>query len=160
MVVKIPLDSVPRQFGAAHRSLFQGVREGDEVAEAYGAVAVEVEFGIVGAEPLCELDEVLEVQCAVAVEVHRGRTGRAREDGQGLGASWEDEVESAISSDDSLAETEREALIRARMGQGRFRRDLMGIEKSCRVTGVAEVRHLVASHTKPWRDCSNQERFN
>ncbi len=74
--------------------------------------------------------------------------------------AWEDKVESAISADDNLAETEREALVRARLGQGRFRRELLGIEKSCRVTGVNEPRHLVASHTKPWRDCSNEERLD
>ena len=35
------------------------------------------------------------------------------------------------------------------------------IEKRCRVTRVDQLVHLVASHSKPWRDCSsNEERLD
>jgi len=30
-------------------------------------------------------------------------------------------------------------------------------EEHCRVTGVAEPRHLKASHIKPWRDATDAE---
>ena len=36
----------------------------------------------------------------------------------------------------------------------------MQIEASCRITGVDNLSHLVASHCKPWRDSSNEERLN
>jgi len=36
----------------------------------------------------------------------------------------------------------------------------MGIERRCRITGVENPIHLVASHCKPWRDSTNEERLN
>ena len=36
----------------------------------------------------------------------------------------------------------------------------MQLEKRCRITGVERAMHLVASHCKPWRDSSNEERLN
>jgi putative restriction endonuclease len=36
----------------------------------------------------------------------------------------------------------------------------MRIETSCRITGVDNPSHLLASHCKPWRDFSNEERLN
>ena len=59
-----------------------------------------------------------------------------------------------------LQETEREALVKARVGQGQFRNALLKIERACRVTRVNQERHLIASHTKPWRDCTHEERLD
>jgi hypothetical protein len=75
-------------------------------------------------------------------------------------AEWEDRVEDGITKDITIPETEKLALVSSRRGQGRYRKDLMMIESSCRVTRVNRARHLVASHTKPWRDCSNEERLD
>jgi hypothetical protein len=36
----------------------------------------------------------------------------------------------------------------------------MQIEDRCRIAGVSNPIHLVASHRKPWRDSSNEERTN
>ena len=36
----------------------------------------------------------------------------------------------------------------------------MQIELRCRITGVDNPIHLVASHCKPWRDSTNEERLN
>jgi hypothetical protein len=36
----------------------------------------------------------------------------------------------------------------------------MAIERRCRITGVENPVHLVASHCKPWRDSSNEERLD
>lgn len=36
----------------------------------------------------------------------------------------------------------------------------MKIERRCRITGVDNPIHLVASHCKPWRDSTNEERLN
>jgi hypothetical protein len=35
----------------------------------------------------------------------------------------------------------------------------IGIERRCRITGVDNPIHLVASHCKPWRDSTNEERL-
>jgi putative restriction endonuclease len=73
---------------------------------------------------------------------------------------WEHHIESEIESDYHLLETEREALIVARRGQGLFKQRVMKVENRCRITGVTNPTHLRASHCKPWRDSSNEERIN
>lgn len=57
-------------------------------------------------------------------------------------------------------ERQRLAIIRARNGQGLFKERVCEIEVRCRITGVENLAHLVASHCKPWRDSSNEERLN
>jgi putative restriction endonuclease len=37
---------------------------------------------------------------------------------------------------------------------------VQGVERACRATKVERPGHLVASHTKPWRDSTNEERLN
>lgn len=56
--------------------------------------------------------------------------------------------------------TERDALAKARLGQGLFRNEVARLEPACRVTGLARQEFLVASHIKPWRDCDNAERLS
>ena len=73
---------------------------------------------------------------------------------------WERRVEAKILDDRSLRDTEREALVQARRGQGVFRTNVQTIERACRVTKVEQREHLIASHVKPWRDSSNDERLN
>ncbi len=74
---------------------------------------------------------------------------------------WEDHIVVEIQKDEELSETERTAVIQARRGQGQFRNSVLRIEKKCRITGVNRAEHLVASHCKPWRDCSEpQERLD
>lgn len=59
-----------------------------------------------------------------------------------------------------LGPTFKEQIIRARRGQGVFRSNVLLREEYCRVTKVAEPRHLVASHIKPWRNGSDSERLD
>ncbi len=73
---------------------------------------------------------------------------------------WERKLEEQIKTDDSVTDTEREALVRARRGQGLFKQRVIEIEVRCRITGVEKLSHLIASHCKPWRDSSNEERLN
>ena len=70
-----------------------------------------------------------------------------------------DEIEDHIQEDilKALKETEAETSIRARKGQGTFRRNVELVETCCRVTGLKDKRLLIASHIKPWRVC---ETFN
>lgn len=73
---------------------------------------------------------------------------------------WEHRLEARITSYTYIPETERDAIIRARRGQGLFKQRVMEIEMKCRITGVENPVHLVASRCKPWRDSSNEERLN
>lgn len=71
-----------------------------------------------------------------------------------------DELAQEIQKDNTLSQTEREQLVRSRVGQGAFRLNVMAVEKACRLTGVIDGRFLIASHIKPWRDCKNAERLD
>jgi hypothetical protein len=73
---------------------------------------------------------------------------------------WEHHLEQTIENAQEIPETERQSLIVARRGQGLFKERVMRIERLCRVTRVERPEHLRASHCKPWRDSSNEERLN
>lgn len=71
------------------------------------------------------------------------------------------EIDLARPSFVSLPETEREAIVSARLGQGLFRKRLLSAWKGrCAVTGVTIEELLRASHIKPWRVSDNSERLD
>ncbi|MBN1349057.1 HNH endonuclease [candidate division KSB1 bacterium] len=61
---------------------------------------------------------------------------------------------------EDLSETEREAIVQSRIGQGKFRADLISYWNGCAVTGCQRIELLRASHIKPWRDSTNEERLD
>lgn len=73
---------------------------------------------------------------------------------------WEHRVEKQISTDTTISETERDALIRSRRGQGIFRTRVRQVERECRITKVRRAEHLIASHIQPWRRSSNEQRLD
>ncbi len=77
---------------------------------------------------------------------------------QGI-VEWEEHECTQIAQDQELPETEKDALIKSRRGQGLFRQKVGRLERFCRVTRVDRPEHLVASHIKPWRESDNRERL-
>lgn len=73
---------------------------------------------------------------------------------------WEDYLQQKLRDDTKLQETEREALVMSRRGQGKFKQNVSRLERRCRITLVDRPEHLRASHIKPWRDSNNQERLD
>jgi HNH endonuclease len=73
---------------------------------------------------------------------------------------WEEHIYQDIRTDTKLEVTEKEALVMSRRGQGQFKQNVSSFERRCRVTQVDRPEHLRASHIKPWRDSSNQERLD
>jgi hypothetical protein len=71
---------------------------------------------------------------------------------------WELVEERKIESSE-LPQTERAALLKSRVGQGRFKMNVSRFETRCRVTQVSNPVHLIASHIKPWRESNNEERL-
>ena len=59
-----------------------------------------------------------------------------------------------------IESTEREAIVRARVGQGVYRQALLKHWQGCAVSGVALASMLRASHIKPWRDATHLERLD
>ncbi len=72
---------------------------------------------------------------------------------------WED-VEQRRIANAAIPETTRQALIRARIGQGLFKERVSQVDHACRITFVNNPVHLIGSHIKPWRECSNEERLH
>ena len=71
------------------------------------------------------------------------------------------EIASSIPGYTTLQETERNAIIKSRIGQGLFRRELLKkYNGCCIITGIYEKKLLVASHIKPWAACTNEERLS
>lgn len=60
----------------------------------------------------------------------------------------------------NISETERQAIVKARIGQGQFRDKLLFKYKKCIITGISIPQVLVASHIKPWAACDNKERLD
>ncbi|MDG4850855.1 HNH endonuclease [Peribacillus frigoritolerans] len=62
--------------------------------------------------------------------------------------------------DDEITETEKERIIKSRIGQSAFKKALLAVEKKCRLCGVSDERFLVASHIKPWSQSNHKERLD
>jgi hypothetical protein len=55
---------------------------------------------------------------------------------------------------------ERFQLQKSRSGQGIFKHNVRLYEDRCRVTGVSNIRHLRASHIKPWSRSTDNEKID
>ncbi len=79
----------------------------------------------------------------------------------GIGlVEWEEHELARLRADILVPDTVRQAVVQARRGQGLFKERVMQIERACRITGVTREEHLRASHCKPWRDATNEERLD
>ena len=81
--------------------------------------------------------------------------------GSGLDATAVDLL--ALNERTDIPVTMREALVQARVGQGRFRSDVAGLwgkGEVCALTGIDVPELLIASHIKPWRDSNDDERLD
>jgi hypothetical protein len=58
-----------------------------------------------------------------------------------------------------LTSTQRESLVKARLGQGKFRTEMLALwDGACAVTGLTMQPVLIASHAKPWAVSDDQQR--
>ncbi len=71
----------------------------------------------------------------------------------------EREVEKEI-EEKVLPAQEKEQLVKARIGQGTYRRKLLDESSECVITRVNDERVLVASHIKPWSVSSDVEKVD
>ena len=59
-----------------------------------------------------------------------------------------------------LSATEKEAIVKLRIGQSYFRDEVCKVEKRCRITKIEDVNFLIASHIKPWSESTARERLD
>jgi hypothetical protein len=72
----------------------------------------------------------------------------------------ETEEETDIQMRTDIGPTQKTQIINSRRGQGVFKSNVRLIETACRVTGVANPRHLIASHIKPWSKSDDIEKLS
>lgn len=60
----------------------------------------------------------------------------------------------------SIGVTEKNSIIKTRIGQGLFKKKLEKIECKCKICGLKNKDLLIASHIKPWKDCNSKERLD
>ena len=70
-----------------------------------------------------------------------------------------DDIE-AIKKDTTISETQKELLTFARIGQGKYRKDLIELWGKCSVSECKMTDLLIASHIKPWSESSNKEKLD
>ena len=76
-----------------------------------------------------------------------------------IGAPFE--TDRTLKDDILQTDTEKLALQKARIGQGRFRADLLDLwQGRCALTEVDMPELLRASHVKPWRTSNDSEKLN
>ncbi len=81
--------------------------------------------------------------------------------GSALPEDLEDDLaEEELQQRTDIGPTVKETLVQARRGQGIYKNNVARLEKSCRITGVTDRQHLIASHIKPWRDADDQEKLD
>ncbi len=69
--------------------------------------------------------------------------------------------EQYIEKSQTISKTERESIIKSRIGQGIFRENLIKkYDGRCIITGVDDKRLLVASYVKPWSVSTNEQRLS
>lgn len=111
-------------------------------------------------EPLAgALVDLLGSEARDVIRGHRVAEERPLQAAVGL-VEWEEHEMNLVRTDARIAETTRQQIVLARRGQGEFKRRVMEIERACRITGVTRIEHLRASHCKPWRDATNEERLD
>ncbi|ASL64004.1 HNH endonuclease [Bacillus cereus] len=59
-----------------------------------------------------------------------------------------------------ITETEKDQVIKSRIGQAVFKKALLTREKKCGLCGVTDERFLFASHIKPWSQSNHKERLD
>ena len=106
------------------------------------------EFVCLGTYEKPEVDSLKQIRSAIVF-----RLVPASDLGDFLGTGIRDEAEIYKAEPISLESTQAEKLTAVRTKQTLFRRQLIGIEKECRLTKIRDLRFLRASHIKPWAAC-------
>ncbi|MFO1402545.1 MAG: hypothetical protein U1F30_15240 [Steroidobacteraceae bacterium] len=109
--------------------------------------------------PSVYLAPVPAAMAALLAELLGEQLGRIRATlAQPAAAEWaEDAAAVEIELRRDLVPSQRAQLLRARRGQGLFRRNVEQYEHGCRLTRVLDRRHLCAAHIKPWHACDDRE---
>lgn len=65
-----------------------------------------------------------------------------------------------IKANTNIEVTEKENIVLSRVGQGKFRENLIKYWQGCSITNFEKTPLLIASHIKPWKESDNNERLD
>lgn len=116
---------------------------------------------IVGVKPIAHIImEQVYIEFCETLKVIPSKKGRKYWITSEISELIDKKVENNIIQNPNLCDTEKQQLIKARIGQGAFRESLITMWSKCCATGCDYVHILRASHIKPWRDSTNEERLD
>ena len=70
------------------------------------------------------------------------------------------EINLEIEAKQLEGDLEKIQISKSRRGQGIFKANVRLVEGCCRITGVTNIKHLRASHIKPWANSNNSEKLD
>jgi hypothetical protein len=70
------------------------------------------------------------------------------------------EIELEIQAKQIEGDLEKIQLVKARRGQGIYKHNVRLVEGHCRITNITLIKHLRASHIKPWKDSNDMEKID
>lgn len=106
---------------------------------------------------LAAISEALGVELLAICAVAKNAIVRSLER---LSVTIEEDAEQRRIEDQSIPMTEKRQLIKARRGQGVFRIRVGRIEQRCRLTRLEDKTLLIASHIKPRRNSTDEEKLD
>ena len=66
-----------------------------------------------------------------------------------------EDVDEIVNDNINLREADKQAIVKIRIGQGKFREKLLLRDKKCILCGIQNQNLLVSSHIKAWKDCTS-----
>lgn len=72
----------------------------------------------------------------------------------------EKKQEESIENDKKISQKKKDTIIKARIGQGKYREEVLEDCLYCPFTFVNDERLLIASHIKPWAKANNEEKID
>jgi putative restriction endonuclease len=90
---------------------------------------------------------------------HRDLTGLIRDLEDARDDEDDDFIQLEIRMKQLEGDLEKIQQVKARRGQGIFKANVRLYESECRVTHVRAIKHLRASHIKPWKDSNDEEKI-
>ena len=76
---------------------------------------------------------------------------------------WTEEVtklEKELEAQKTITNTEKEQVVKSRIGQSTFKDHLLQRECKCAICGITDKNFLIASHIKPWSKSTHAERLD
>ena len=66
-----------------------------------------------------------------------------------------EDVDEIVNDNINLRESDKQAIVKIRIGQGKFREKLLLRDKKCILCGIQNQNLLISSHIKAWKDCTS-----